>query len=599
MADSGDIDRHLLPVDSIKLMGEAIGMTNINEDAAMKISEDLEYRLKELLQDSGKFMRHAKRKKLISADLDMALKVKNVEPLYGFDTDEYVPFRHTSGGGKDLFYQEEQDLGLLDLVSTALPRLPCDVSVRAHWLSVEGVQPLVPENPPPTTIYEQLNEAAGSTLPTANAGDPASHLKRISFDRKGKKKEDIGTEWSKLKHLQAHALSTEQQLYYKEISDACIGIGSEAKWQEALNSLSSDPGIYQLLPQFTNFIIEGIRINIAQGKLMVLKHLVKMVAAILDNSSLSLEKYLHELIPSLLSAAISRQLCLRPEAEDHWSLRDSIGKTVGRICRKYSSPVNNIQARIQRVLLQTLKSGNDRLAAHYGAICCLVEMGPDSVASLVIPTLSEEAALIRTAQLQQGKSAEHAAANKLQALLLRHCVPIVMAMRPASDTLAQYQADFGSLGQALFNQVKTLKQNRVGLQSMVTARVSSPTSKSSPPVSIKNKPPPLTLSLSSSQIQALRASTLKLQSPATSAPTLAAALQLVTQVAKSNPATPTAATPSGSSLSASLLSAVISSPGAHAALTEHLTAALSGAGNGNGDSSPATPSSDKSPKPQQ
>lgn len=586
MTDPG-MDRHLLPIDSIKVMGEAVGVSNLNDDAAVRLSEDLEYRLKEVIQDSMKFMRHTKRKRLGCSDIDMALKVKNIEPLYGLDTPEYVPFRHTSGGGKDLFYPEEQDMGLLDLVSAALPRLPCDVTVRAHWLSVEGVQPVVPENPPPKTHEEQLNEATGSNLPLTNSGDPASHLKRISFDRREKKKEEIGTEWSKLKHLQAHALSTEQQLYYREITDACIGIASEAKWQEALNSLSSDPGIYQLLPQFTNFINEGIRVNISHRKLMVLKHLVKMIAALLENPSLSLEKYLHEVIPSLVSALISRQLCLRPESEDHWSLRENTGKILGQICKKYSSPINNVQSRIQRVLLQTLKSSHDQdqmIAVHYGVMSCLAEMGQDTITSLVIPHLKEEAALISLAQGQQGKFAKHAAANKYHTLLLRHCAPVLMATRQASDTLAQYQSDFGSLGQALFNQVKTLRQNRVGLQ---TIRIFTPATKS--PVTMKNKPPPLSLSLSSSQIQALRAnSTSKLQSPGgtpSSTPTLTAALQLVSQAAKSNPATPTAATPSGSSLSASLLSAVMSSPGAHAALTEHLTAALSGTGNSSSDKS--------------
>lgn len=585
MTENSDVERHLLPVDSIKMMGEAVGVTNLNDDAAVKISEDLEYRLKEIIQDSGKFMRHCKRKKLICSDLDMGLKVKNVEALYGFDTAEYIPFRHASGGGKDLFYPDEQELGLLDLVNTTLPRLPSDVTVRAHWLSVEGVQPVIAENPPPITIQDQLNEATGSILPAANSDDTASHIKRISFDRKEKRKEDISTEWSKLKHLQAHALSTEQQIYFREITDACIG-ASDAKLQEALVSLSSDSGLYQLLPQFVSFVCEGIKFNIAQGKLIVLKHLVKVIGALLENSTLSLVNYLHIVTPSLLSALISKQLCSRPESEDHWSLRDSIGRIIGKICRKYSDTKNNIQPRIQKVLLRAVKSGHDQgLATHYGVMACLVEMGQDTIASLVVPHLKEEAALIRLVQGQPGKSAEHGAANKLQALLLRHCGPVLMATRPAGDTIAQYQSDYGSLGQLMFNQVKTLRQNRVGLQSMVTARVSSPTCKS-PSVSMgKNKPPPLSFSSS------LRANIgSKTQSPGTSStPTLAAALQLVSRAAMSNPATPTTATPS---LSASLLS-VISSPGAHAVLTEHLTAALSGAGNGNGSSS-ANQSSNKS-----
>lgn len=35
------------------------------------------------------------------------------------------------------------------------PKVPLDVSVRAHWLSVDGVQPTVPENPPPLSKEAQ------------------------------------------------------------------------------------------------------------------------------------------------------------------------------------------------------------------------------------------------------------------------------------------------------------------------------------------------------------------------------------------------------------------------------------------------------------
>lgn len=578
--------RQLLPVDSIKIMGESIGVNNLNDDAAVKLSEDLEYRLKEMIQDALKFVRHSKRKRLISSDIDNALRAKNVEPLYGFDTDEYIPFRHTGGGGKDLFFPDEKEVSLLELVGSPLPRLPCDVSVRGHWLAVEGAQPVIPENPAPTTIDEQQSEATGFSLPTASASEPVSHTKKIKFDPKGKKRDGGSTEWSKLKPLHAHALSLEQQLYYKEIADACVGAGSESKWQEALSSLSTDPGIYQLLPQFTSFINEGIKVNISQRKLPVLKHLVKMVGALLENSSLSLEKYLHELVPSLVSCLVNKQLCMRPESEDHWTLRDSAGKILAKICKKYSNSVNNIQPRVTRVLSQTIKSSNDQgLAVHYGAMCGLIELGQDTMTSLVIPRLRQEGVLIRAALKQQGKIAEHVAANKLQLLLLKHCGTVLLSARLATDTLAQYQADYGSLGQALFNQVKTLRQNRV--QPPVTARVAASSINKAPGMTLlKNKPPPL--SLPASQVVTIMSrSNSSTQSPgvaAISTPALAAALQLVAQAAKSNPATPTVSAPSISA--ANILSAVISGSDGQTTLAEHLTTALSA----NSNSSPPTQS---------
>ncbi len=577
--DDATMFHNLLPVESIKIMGESVGVGNINDDAATRLSEDLEYRLKEIVQDAGKFMRQMKRKTLTCSDIDHALKVKNVEPIYGFNASEYIPFRHTSGGGKDLFFTDEKELGLMELVSSPLPRLPCDVSIRAHWLCVEGVQPVIPENPPPATLDGQRSEALGGSVPLLDSNDPGSKLKKIKFDKKSKKEEFVGTEWSKLKPLQAHALSLEQQLYYKEITEACIGMGAESKCQEALSSISNDPGLYQLLPQFVSFIIEGIKVNIGQRNLIVLKHLVRMIGALLDNSTLLLEKYLHELVPSLISCLINKQVCMRPESDDQWSMRENAAKVLARLCRKYSSSVNNIQPRITRILCQALKSSptgiassqNQGLAVHFGVMAGLCELGSDAITSLVVPRLKQEGALIRTALNLPGKPAEHVAANRLQSLLLRHCPAVLVQLRSANDTAVQYQADYGSLGIPLFNQVKSHRQNKGGSVVLSTATGSSRTlaSSATKPVSIatKSRPPPLNFSAGKVN-SAARTQSSPVVTSMTS-PAIAAALQLVTQATKSNPSTPT----SGSNVPGSFLSAV--SGAGSTVLTEQISAMLS------------------------
>ena len=605
--------RHLLSVDSIKTMGESIGITTLNDDAATRLSEDLEYRLREVIQEAVKFMRHSKRRKLACADIDQALRVKNIEPLYGFDCTEYIPFRHTSGGGKDIYFPDEKEVNLIDIVNSPLPRLPSEISLRAHWLCVEGVQPTIPENPPPLSLEDQKAEALASTLPSVQSSDPISHSKEIRFDKKAKKKDEPETfEWSRLKPLQAHALSLEQQLYYKEITDACVGLTSESRCQEALSSLTTDPGLYQLLPQFTSFITEGVRVNVAQRKLAVLKHLLKMIQALLENASLTLEKFLHELIPAVFTCLLNKQICLRPEAEDHWSLRDLAAKILAKICKKYSNSINNIQSRITRTLSSALNSNTHGLSVHYGALACLTELGQEVTTSLVIPKLRQMGEFIKQAQSPPVKLTEQVAANKLQSLLQRQCGPILMHTRPISDSLQQYQEDYGHLGTALYNQVKNLRQNRVSLQSTVTIRpaLKSPTATTTSTGTSKVRPPPL--SLPSPQIVALKGSgsngspsggggggSPKAQSPVVtsiSSPTLAAAAaRLVSQVTGSNTGTSTSSAPL-----ASLISAVMSNPSAQAALAGQISAALAGGSSssagGTSGSTATQPNSTKSPQ---
>lgn len=99
--------------------------------------------------------------------------------------------------------------------------------------------------------------------------------------------------------------------------------------QEALQSIATDPGLYQMLPRFSTFISEGVstfptssllnhfftsqkspehicvqsadlrlsskvRVNVVQNNLALLIYLMRMVKALMDNPTLYLEKYVSD-----------------------------------------------------------------------------------------------------------------------------------------------------------------------------------------------------------------------------------------------------------------------------------------------------------------
>lgn len=56
----------------------------------------------------------------------------------------------------------------------------------------------------------------------------------------------------------------------------------------------------------------------------------------------------HELIPAVMTCIVSRQLCLRPDVDNHWALRDFAARLVAQICKHFSTTTNNIQSRITK-----------------------------------------------------------------------------------------------------------------------------------------------------------------------------------------------------------------------------------------------------------
>lgn len=87
-------------------------------------------------------MHHSKRTKLCLADVDESLKIRNMEPQYGFISPDFIPFRFASGGGRELHFVEEKEIDLTEIKLAPPPKIPLEVSLRAHWLSVDGVQVL-------------------------------------------------------------------------------------------------------------------------------------------------------------------------------------------------------------------------------------------------------------------------------------------------------------------------------------------------------------------------------------------------------------------------------------------------------------------------
>lgn len=422
-------------MESIKVIAESIGLNALPDEAARELADDVSYKLKQIIQDAGKFMNNAKRQRLSIADVDHSLKVRNIEPQYGFVSKDFIPFRFASGGGRELHFIEEKELDLNDVVASASPKVPLEVSLRAHWLCVDGIQPTVPENPPPLSKEAQAQDSVNpikkleANLSKDIAGKPST----------GKLHKFKNVETVHVKQLATHELSVEQQLYYKEITEACVG-SDEARRAEALQSLSIDPGLHEMLPRMCTFIAEGVKVNVVQNNLALLIYLMRMVKALLDNPSLYLEKYLHELIPSVFTCIVSRQLCMRPELDNHWALRDFAARLMAQICKNFNTSTNNLQTRVTRLFSSALQNEKTLLSSLYGAITGLSELGSEVIKVFIIPRLKFISDRIEPhLHGNSSSNVDKIAAGHIRLMMQKSCVSVLKSIRNPPDIVEEYK----------------------------------------------------------------------------------------------------------------------------------------------------------------
>ncbi|KAG7957745.1 hypothetical protein I3843_11G190500 [Carya illinoinensis] len=346
-----------VPKEAIEVVAQSIGITNLSPDVALALAPDVEYRVREIMQEAIKCMRHSKRTSLTSDDVDSALKLRNVEPIYGFTPGDPLRFKRAVGH-KDLFYIDDKDVEFKDVIEAPLPKAPLDTSVTVHWLAIEGVQPAIPENAPV--------EALAAT----SDGKKSEYTEdRLPID---------------IKLPVKHVLSRELQLYFEKITELTVNKSGSVLFKQALLSLATDAGLHPLLPYFTYFIADEVTRNL--NNYSVLFALMRVVRSLLRNPHIHIEPYLHQLMPSVITCLVAKRLGNR-SSDNHWELRDFTANLVASICQRFGHVYHNLQPRVTRTLLHAFLDPNKALPQHFGAIQGLAALGPSVVRMLILPNL--------------------------------------------------------------------------------------------------------------------------------------------------------------------------------------------------------------------
>lgn len=356
--------------ENITDVAESVGVGSLNKEVVEQLARDVEFRISQVIEEALKFMRHSKRTTLSTQDISQALRLLDVEPLYGYESTRPLRFGEASiGPGQPLFYIEDEEVDFEKLINAPLPKVPREMSVTAHWLAVEGVQPSIPQNP---TAADQRQQ---ELLPKGPGANP--NLAAVS-----------GNDNVSVKPLVKHILSKELQLYFDQICKAILDESNDEYRSAAFASLRSDPGLHQLVPYFIQYISEKVTHNLKS--LFVLNQMLQLLAALMDNPSLFIDPYVASLVPPVMTCLIGKHLgnptTDGPQA--HFTLRDTAASLLASIAKRFSHSAVTLKPRIVRSVLKAFLDSHKPFGTHYGAVLGLRgAAGTPGIRSLILPNL--------------------------------------------------------------------------------------------------------------------------------------------------------------------------------------------------------------------
>ncbi|KAI0685350.1 TATA box binding protein associated factor-domain-containing protein [Cytidiella melzeri] len=373
--------------ESIRDVAESLNISALSDSVASALASDVEYRIHQVIEEAARFMRHARRTTMTTSDIDQALRVLNIEPLYGHFPHNPPTFRRAAPwpqpyGPGAVFFVEDEEIDFDRVIREDKITLPKGVRWTAHWLAVEGVQPLVPENPPAIPREHDMDGVMN--------GKPGGEPSKLSFifpptPPSSDRPSPIQKQQQAQQQLVKQVLSRELQLYYTRLTTALIPPSDDVKCAAALASLRHDAGLQALLPYLVRWVAEGVVHALKSGSQedadgKVLAVLLDVIKAILDNTTLFVEPFLHQLLPPILSTLLHSSL----PPQHATRLRTTSAQTLSHLLTQHSTTYPSLSPRIMKTLLLALISTGKSRGTREGAVRGLMGIGKEAIRKGVV-----------------------------------------------------------------------------------------------------------------------------------------------------------------------------------------------------------------------
>ena len=328
--------------DSLKDYVESKGLKNIDDDAYRVLSQDLEYRIKELCQEAAKFMQASHRTKLNTTDINNALISRNLEPFFGYESNDVLMFKGLPSGS---YFVPDEEIDLEEFLERPLPKIPLRPYIQSHWLAIEGVQPPIQQNPilieKHTTKNDQLSSVQDEMI---------------------------------IKKQIKHRLTKELNMYFEKILQVM-----ETNPEISIECLENETGIQQLVPYFIYQFNSDLRNEIKNCEKV--KTICLMFYSLLKNKHLFIDPYLHEILPSLLTCVIGKSVSLE--------CRNMATDVIKYVYEHYSCNYVTLAPRIVNTLKNNWLNEEKTEESRMAAVKCLCVLSKEIIEGHLLNNIDE------------------------------------------------------------------------------------------------------------------------------------------------------------------------------------------------------------------
>ncbi|KAM3173893.1 hypothetical protein ACTXT7_011667, partial [Hymenolepis weldensis] len=374
------------PEEFFKTCAEINAVTSLHPDGIPRLQKHIHFVTTALVQKAIRFMEQNRRGAPHLSDIESAAIAMGLEVPYGAASGELIPIRNnvrTVPGtpNKTLLIKKDEEVDVQSLLRRQINPVIYDISLSAHWLAIEGVQPACPQNPPPIFLSKMQMIAGTQT----HKSIPSGQITGTSQTKTGDDSQTTGDDKLRIDERTRNAafldafhidrypseISLEMMGFFRELTEGIVG-ANESRRKDALENALVDTGIQPLVPHLITFITEGccgrptalansdqqerwsvsdkssssisslcpkrgllmpiVRMNSVHSNLAILIYLVRLAKCLIDNNNVCLKPYLQDLLPCVITCVLCRQVCAKPLSDNHWALRDFSAKQLASIC---------------------------------------------------------------------------------------------------------------------------------------------------------------------------------------------------------------------------------------------------------------------------